>query len=286
MRRLTAVGLVLVLSAWTPLAGQGQKERCGTRQPSDEEALQIEQRISRVRGRAARAEQTVQVWVHVITRGAGFENGELSDQSIRSQIHVLEDAFGGRTGGASTGFGFELAGVTRTNNARWFEQLVTDLDVELEAKQALRQGGADALNIYTVDGGPYLGFAYFPSILSSSTYAILDGVVLDWRSLPGGTFAIYSEGDTGTHEVGHWLALYHTFQGKCSGKNDYIADTPAEFSPAFNCPVGRDSCSQASKPGLDPIYNFMDYTQDSCMFMFTPGQVERMQAAWTAFRAP
>jgi len=238
-----------------------------------------------VRGRA-RAGQTVQVWVHVITRGAGFENGELSDQSIRSQIHVLDDAFGGRTGGAGTGFGFELAGVTRTNNARWFEQMVTDLDVELEAKQALRQGGADALNIYTVDGGPYLGFAYFPSILSSSTYAILDGVVLDWRSLPGGTFAIYSEGDTGTHEVGHWLALYHTFQGKCSGKNDYIADTPAEFSPAFNCPVGRDSCSQASKPGLDPIYNFMDYTQDSCMFMFTPGQVERMQAAWTAFRAP
>ena len=285
MRRLTATGLVLVLSAWTPLAGQGQKERCGTREPSDEEALQIEQQVSRVRGRA-RAEQTVQVWVHVITRGAGFENGELSDQSIRSQIHVLDDAFGGRTGGAGTGFGFELAGVTRTNNARWFEQLVTDLDVELEAKQALRQGGADALNIYTVDGGPYLGFAYFPSILSSSTYAILDGVVLDWRSLPGGTFAIYSEGDTGTHEVGHWLALYHTFQGKCSGKNDYIADTPAEFSPAFNCPVGRDSCSQASKPGLDPIYNFMDYTQDSCMFMFTPGQVERMQAAWTAFRAP
>ena len=286
MRRLTAVGLVLVLSAWTPLAGQGQKERCGTRQPSDEEALQIEQRISRVRGRAARAEQTVQVWVHVITRGAGFENGELSDQSIRSQIHVLEDAFGGRTGGASTGFGFELAGVTRTNNARWFEQLVTDLDVELEAKQALRQGGADALNIYTVDGGPYLGFAYFPSILTSSTYAILDGVVLDWRSLPGGTFAIYSEGDTGTHEVGHWLALYHTFEGKCSSKNDYISDTPAEFSPAFNCPVGRDSCSQPSKAGLDPIYNFMDYTQDSCMFMFTPGQVQRMQAAWTAFRAP
>jgi len=285
MRRLTATGLVLVLSAWTPLAGQGQKERCGTREPSDEEVLQIEQRVSRVRGRA-RAQQTVQVWVHVITRGAGFENGELSDQSIRSQIHVLDDAFGGRTGGAGTGFGFELAGVTRTNNARWFEQLVTDLDVELEAKQALRRGGADALNIYTVDGGPYLGFAYFPSILTSSTYAILDGVVLDWRSLPGGTFAIYSEGDTGTHEVGHWLALYHTFQGKCSGKNDYISDTPAEFSPAFNCPVGRDTCSQSSKPGLDPIYNFMDYTQDSCMFMFTPGQVERMQAAWTAFRAP
>ena len=203
---------------------------------------------------------------------------------IRNQIRVLNESYSGRTGGTNTGFGFELAGITRTTNATWFTQLVTNLSVELEAKTALHRGGSNTLNVYTVDGGPYLGFAYFPDILTDPTYAILDGVVLDWRSLPGGSFAIYSEGDTATHEVGHWLALYHTFDGKCGSKGDYVADTPAEFSPAFNCPVGRDSCAGASQPGLDPIFNFMDYSQDSCMFEFTPGQVARMQAAWAAFR--
>jgi hypothetical protein len=202
---------------------------------------------------------------------------------IRDQIRVLDESFNGRTGGANTSFGFDLVGVTRTTNQQWFEGVSVDFSIELAAKAALKRGGPETLNIYTVDGGPYLGFAYFPSIVGSS-FENLDGVVVDWRTLPGGSFAIYSEGDTATHEVGHWLALFHTFDGKCGSKGDYVADTPAEFGPAFNCPVGRDSCHTASNPGLDPITNFMDYSQDSCMYEFTPGQTARMQAAWTAFR--
>ena len=85
--------------------------------------------------------------------------------------------------------------------------MALDFDVELEAKRALKRGGPETLNIYTVDGGPYLGFAYYPDIVDDGEFAVLDGVVLDWRSLPGGTFEIYSEGDTAPHEVGHWLAL-------------------------------------------------------------------------------
>ena len=274
---------VLVAAMWTSTGAQPQKERCGTRQPSLEEVEQMEQRIGRAR--KVKTDVTIPVWVHVITRGAGFVNGDLSEEMIRRQIRVLDDSYAGATGGAGSGFGFQLAGVTRTNNKTWFETMAVNFDVEVEAKRILKRGGPETLNIYTVDGGPYLGFAYYPSIVTSAQYAGLDGVVLDWRSLPGGTFDIYSEGDTATHEVGHWLALYHTFEGKCSVKGDFVADTPAEFSPAFLCPVGRDTCAGSSKPGLDPIFNFMDYTQDSCMYMFTPGQVARMQAAWATFRA-
>ena len=279
MRRLSLFVCVLLLAV--PVFA-GQPERCGTKQPSLEEVEVIEQAIAR--GQKGKTSAVIDTWVHVISAGPGFANGDVPDSMIRDQIRVLNESFNGRTGGANTGFGFELVGVTRTVNPIWFTEMATSFAVELEAKTALKRGGNGTLNIYTIDGGPYLGWAYFPQIVNNETYRNLDGVVLDWRSLPGGTFAIYSEGDTGSHEVGHWLALYHTFDGRCGRNGDYVADTPSEFSPAFYCPVGRDTCSSPAHPGLDPIYNFMDYSQDSCMYEFTAGQASRMQAAWAAFR--
>ena len=147
-------------------------------------------------------------------------------------------------------------------------------------RSSFRVGGPETLSIYTAKlGQSLLGYAYYASAYDQ--VGVLDGVVVHFQSLPGGSFQIYSEGDTATHEVGHWLELIHTFEGGCR-VGDEVADTPAEDSPAFNCPVGRNTCAE---PGLDPITNFMDYTKDSCMFEFTSGQATRMQRAWTAYRA-
>jgi len=156
-------------------------------------------------------------------------------------------------------------------------------------KAALYEGDATTLNVYTANiGGGLLGWAYFPKGYNNGR-DFIDGVVILDESMPGGVNPgdprkpwKYGEGDTLTHEVGHWLMLEHTFAHGCGASGDYVTDTPKEAGPQFDCPVGADTCRA---PGLDPIRNFMDYTQDSCMNEFTPGQVERMNDAWIDFRA-
>jgi hypothetical protein len=218
----------------------------------------------------------IPVWVHVINRGAGLANGDIPQSQIDAQMQVLNSAYAS----TSTPFFFTLAGVTRTTNATWYT-MQPGSSAETQAKNALHRGGAGTLNIYTANpSGGLLGWATFPQ--DYATRPTNDGVVVLYSSVPGGSAAPYNLGDTATHEVGHWLGLYHTFQGGCNGQGDQVSDTPAERSAAFGCPTGRNSCR--NKPGNDPITNFMDYTDDSCMFTFSAGQSTRMDTLHQQYR--
>jgi hypothetical protein len=223
---------------------------------------------------------TVPVYFHVVTDGS---IGSLTRSQILAQIRVLNNTFGGGEGGTDTGFTFELVGVTRTDNAKWFYSSIGG--AEHDMKRTLHRGDEGTLNIYSTTAGPYLGWAYLPSITDSPSQAYLDGIVVDWESWIGTSDRYegrFDQGETGTHEVGHWLNLEHTFFGKCTEKGDFVADTPAEKTPTSGCPVGKDTCDA---PGDDPIHNYMDYSFDSCYTEFTPGQAQRMQDAWLFYRA-
>ncbi|MEV0324891.1 zinc metalloprotease [Micromonospora echinospora] len=229
-------------------------------------------------GPVANASITIPVVVHVIQRDSTRAGGNIPDSMVNSQISVLNQSFSGATGGTATAFAFQLQKINRVTNPAWYP-IVQGSSAERSMKTSLREGGKGTLNIYLGElSDDLLGWATFPTRRLNS----MDGVVVLSESLPGGTATNYNQGDTGTHEVGHWLNLYHTFQGGCSGSGDSVSDTPAEASPAFECPTGRDTCTTA---GVDPITNFMDYTYDSCMYQFTAGQASRMLTAWNAYRA-
>lgn len=221
---------------------------------------------------------TINVYWHVINKGTGIANGDIPASQITSQMNVLNAAYAG------TGWQFVLVSTDRTNNSTWYTA-GPGTTAERNMKTALRQGTADDLNIYSSNpGGGLLGWATFPSDYTGNPKN--DGVVILYTSVPGGTAAPYNLGDTGTHEVGHWMGLYHTFQGGCARNattgGDLVGDTPAEKSAAYGCPAGRDSCTSIA--GLDPITNFMDYTDDACMDRFSGGQDTRMDAQFTSYR--
>lgn len=269
-----------------PMAAEfrSRATRCGVKDlPADQQAL-IEQAVNQAGPRLFTVDGVVTIPVHwhVITTSAGGGN---VTALVPDQMQVLNDAF------ASAGFAFELTSLEVVANNAWFFAEAGSAE-EMTMKGALRRGGPESLNIYTTNGDVYLGWATFPAYYKiAPSY---DGVVLWWAALPGTGLEgesedepdgvlTYDQGDTGTHEVGHWLGLYHTFEGGCSKPGDKVKDTPSEAGPQFFCQV-RDSCTGPQHPGDDPITNFMDYVDDVCMDHFTPEQVKRMQKNWHAFR--
>ena len=168
--------------------------------------------------RRKKAAATVPVYVHVMAGSSG--EGDVSDGQIADQIDVLNATYGGAESGeaANTGFSFSLAGTDRFYNDTWHRD-----GASTTYRSQTRQGGANALNIWLVDFS-YLGIATFPWDYGSDPS--VDGIRVQYSSLPGGDATNFNLGETATHEAGHWLGLYHTFQGGCTSTNDEVSRHP------------------------------------------------------------
>lgn len=237
---------------------------------------------------------SIPVVVHVIQSNSGA--GNLSDLRVQSQIDVLNEDFRAAAGtpgggGVDTKIEFQLAtvdpagnpttGIQRYTNNTWFA------DAGSYWNQIAWPTGR-YLNIYTnnVGNGSVLG--YVPAlpqqpggVLGSNADRV---VILHTAFGRPGSFAPFNQGRTCTHEVGHYLGLFHTFSGGCQGGScytagDLICDTEAESNPRFGCPTGATSCGSP-----DPIRNYMDYTDDACMNQFTQEQARRMRCTLQYYR--
>ena len=246
--------------------------RCGTAPTPNDVLSQVQNAIenNKSQRRTSRNMVNVQVAFHVIYASNGA--GNISNDMIIDQIEVLNDAY------APYDIVFTLVSVDYTMNDSWYNDME---QYESAYKQQLHVDPVHHLNIYTGNMPGLLGWSYMPYSWPENSY--MHGVCLLYSCLPGGTAYPYNAGDTATHEVGHYLGLSHTFLNGCSATNDNVADTPQENdgNNIYSC-NNTDTCP--NDPGMDPVHNFMTYTDDACLNQFTDGQGARMENMIATYR--
>jgi hypothetical protein len=237
-------------------------------------------------GRLVNGRVVIPVVVNVLYRTAA-EN--ISQAQIQSQIDVLNKDFTAQNSdfnsvpalfapvAANVGITFELASVVRksTTKSSWGTNDVM--------KKANKGGIAPVtpstkLNIWVCTiGGGILGYAQFPGGSSAT-----DGVVIDSKyfGLSGSANAPYNLGRTATHEIGHWMNLRHIW-GDANCGNDLVADTPLHNAANFGVPAYPHYSTCTGRP-VEMTMNYMDYTDDRGMYMFSNGQKSRMSAIFVS----
>ncbi|MBX2965135.1 MAG: T9SS type A sorting domain-containing protein [Cyclobacteriaceae bacterium] len=278
--------------------------------------MQLEQQVAKFsmqKGMGMRSSHvvTIPVVVHVLHTGQAVGTGlNISMAQIQSQIDVLNEDFR-RLNADATNTPAEFQGVAADSEIEFVLACVdpngnptngivrvhtttntffrvpdsTDPNLTDEAATGIKFAptGSPAwssdryLNIWVCNlGGGLLGYAQFPDMMA--TQPETDGIVVLTTAFgkTGNVSAPFDKGRTATHEIGHWLNLFHVFgEGGC-GNDDFVADTPTQNAPHFECP----SFPQTSCGSNDMFMNYMDFVDDDCMNLFTQGQVDRM---WSLF---
>ena len=247
---------------------KGQIQRCGTPDPP-----------KTVKANSLYTVQTnnvkqVPVILHVIYKSDGI--GNISDSQLLAQVETLNAAHT-RIGSP---YSFYLAAITRTQSNQWFN-IARGSQAETDMTNALAIDPKHIFNVYVLNADPYLGWVInWPWDVSEDSRQ--NGVIIHNGSVPGGYLTDFNLGYTLVHEGGHYFGLYHTFQNGCNSPGDEVDDTPYEAYAASGCPdPNPDTCPQ---DGIDPIHNYMDYSNDPCMNHFTSGQKNRISSIMGQYR--
>lgn len=235
---------------------------------------------------AANGTIEIPVVVNVLYRTSA-ENISLAQ--IQSQIDALNQDFNGSNSDfnqvpqlfsglkANVGVSFVLDAVNRksTTKSSWGTR---------DVMKKTKRGGLDPtspdtkLNIWVCTiGGGILGYAQFPGGSSAT-----DGVVIDSRyfGTTGTATTPFDKGRTATHEIGHWMNLRHIW-GDATCGNDQVSDTPSHNTANYGCPSYPHYSTCSGNP-VEMTMNYMDYTDDACMYMFSNGQKSRMLATFAS----
>lgn len=246
---------------------------------------------------------SIPVVVHIIHNGESIGTGmNISDAQVLSQIKVLNDDFNrlntdqvntpalfqSVAGAFDVQFvlakqdpdGLPTTGIVRIKGSKSSWTSIENYSLKAQSYWPAEQ----YLNIWVTSLTDYLGFSQFPvsplaGLEDSSNERLTDGIVINYRefgSIDDGSFNLhpqYNKGRTLTHEMGHFFGLRHIW-GDVSGcvGNDYVADTPTQSGSTAGCPVHP----QANCSAIKMFQNYLDYTDDACMNLFTQGQVDRM----------
>lgn len=249
---------------------------CATKIPSPTEILRVDEEIASNKfRRRLYSKLSIEVRFHHITYGG---RGLITKRQRVKQMELLNSAFSG----ANLTFKYNESKVQFVDNHSWYFMGHGSAE-ERDAKSKLGADSKKCLNFYTGGLVPgLLGWATFPFDLAGDP--VLDGVVMLDESLPEGNAAPYNLGMTGVHEVGHWLGLYHTFQGGCNGIGDHVHDTPAHSGANY----GKPQQGQAHNACIDgehaPIHNYMNYVDDDWMNELTPIQEARVKEQIMMYR--
>jgi hypothetical protein len=221
---------------------------------------------------------TVPIVFHIIHKNDG--TGNISDQRVIDQVAVMNEDYRALPGtmgelGFDVKIQFELAGITRTANDKWFR----DRGQESYYKTALAWDVTKYMNVYTNSASGYLGYSYYPQDSAGEWW---DGIVLLYAACGGrdNGYEPYDQGRTLVHEAGHYFGLAHTFEGCCNDYTcgDLIVDTEMENTAHYYC----EQTYTCDTP--DPIHNYMNYTDDICMYQFTPEQGNRAVCSLVNYR--